>query len=90
MHYYNLVVQYRFTAECASIRCIDYPLPPASNPTARPIQAEKAQAEQGDRSEMMERSVIESIAAIEEDGAEVIIRAAPRRSGDVPVLEGYG
>ena len=73
MHYYNLVVQYRFANECASIRCIDYPLPRASNATARPIQAEKAQAEHGDRSEMLERSVAESIAAIEEDGAEVII-----------------
>jgi Asp/Glu/hydantoin racemase len=104
MHYYNLMVQYRFTAECASIRCIDYPLPRASNPGARPIQAEKAQAERGDRSEMLERSVTESIAAIEEDGAEVIIlgcsaafwmrphlqRRLHESGWDVPVLEGYG
>ncbi|MBV9251662.1 MAG: hypothetical protein JO227_20755, partial [Acetobacteraceae bacterium] len=55
MHYYNLVVQYRFANRCASIRNIDYPLPRASNPQARPIQQEKAQAERGERSEMLER-----------------------------------
>ena len=27
MHYYNLVVQYRCVEKCASIRCIDFPLP---------------------------------------------------------------
>jgi allantoin racemase len=104
MHYYNLVVQYRFAAECASIRDIDCPLPRPSNPDARPIQQEKALAERGERSEMLERSVTESVAAIEEDGAEVIILGCSaafwmrphlqkrlRDMGwDVPVLEGYG
>ena len=104
MHYYNLVVQYRFTAECASIRCIDYPLPRPSNLAARPIQTEKAQTERGERSEMLERSVTEAVAAIEDDGAEVIILGCSaafwmrphleeRLHGigwDVPVLEGYG
>ena len=104
MHYYNLVVQYRFTAECASIRCVDYPLPRPSNLAARPIQAEKAQTERGERSEMLERSVTEAVAAIEDDGAEVIILGCSaafwmrphleeRLRGigwDVPVLEGYG
>jgi Asp/Glu/hydantoin racemase len=104
MHYYNLVVQYRFTAECASIRNVDYPLPRPSNLEARPIQAEKMQAERGERSEMLERSVAESIAAIEDDGAEVIIlgcsaafwmrphlqRRLHEMGWDIPVLEGYG
>jgi allantoin racemase len=104
MHYYNLVVQYRFTAECASIRDIDYPLPRASNPNAQPIQHEKAQAELGERSEMLERSLAEAIAAIEEDGAEVIIlgcsaafwmrphlqKRLQEMGWEVPVLEGYG
>jgi len=104
MHYYNLVVQYRFTEKCASIRCIDYPLPRPTNPTARTIQAEKTQVEHGERSEMLERSVTEAVAAIEDDGAEVIIlgcsaafwmrphlQARLQAIGwEVPVLEGYG
>ena len=103
MHYYNLVVQYRCVEKCASIRCIDFPLPRASNPDARPIGPEKAAAERGERSEMLERAVAEFVAAIEEDGAEVIIlgcsaafwmqpflRKRLRASGwEVPVLEGY-
>ena len=104
MHYYNLVVQYRFTAECASIRDIDCPLPRASNPEARQIQSERAQAERGERSEMLERSVTEAVAAIEEDGAEVIIlgcsaafwmrphlqKRLSEFGWEAPVLEGYG
>ncbi len=104
MHYYNLVVQYRFTEKCASIRDINCPLPRASNPEAMPIQHEKAQAERGERSEMLERSVTEAVAAIEEDGAEVIIlgcsaafwmrphlqRRLLEMGWEVPVLEGYG
>ena len=104
MHYYNLVVQYRFTAQCASIRCIDYPLPRPSNPQAHNIQAEKAQAGRGQRSEMLERSVAEAVAAIEQDGAEVIVLGCSatfwmrpylqdrlnEMGWEVPVLEGYG
>jgi allantoin racemase len=104
MHYYNLVVQYRFTAECASIRDIDCPLPRPTNPDALPIQAEKAAVERGERSEMLERSLTEAVAAIEEDGAEVIIlgcsaafwmrphleKRLHEMSWEVPVLDGYG
>jgi allantoin racemase len=53
MHYYNLVVQYRFVEKCASIRCIDFPLPRASNPDVRPIGEEKARVERGARSETL-------------------------------------
>jgi Asp/Glu/hydantoin racemase len=79
-------------------------LPRASNPEARQIQSEKAQAERGERSEMLERSVTEAVAAIEEDGAEVIILGCSaafwmrphlqKRLSEIgweaPVLEGYG
>jgi Asp/Glu/hydantoin racemase len=104
MHYYNLVVQYRFTAECASIRDINCPLPRPSNPDALPIQGEKAATERGERSEMLERSLAEAVAAIEDDGAEVIIlgcsaafwmrphleKRLHEMGWEIPVLEGYG
>lgn len=103
MHYYNLVVQYRFTDKCASIRDIDCPLPRPSRPGAPNIQAEKAQAARGGHSEMLERSVEAAVAAIEDDGAEVIIlgcsaafwmqpflqRRLHEIGWEVPVLEGY-
>ena len=103
MHYYNLVVQYRCVEKCASIRCIDFPLPRASNPDVRPISEEKANAERGARSEMLERSVAEAVDAIAQDGAEVIILGCSAAfwmqpflqkelhalGWEVPVLEGY-
>ena len=102
MHYYNLVVQYRFTDRCASIRNVNYPLPRPSNPEAANIQSEKQAATAGERSELLERSLAEAVAAIEEDGAETIILGCSaafwmqpflqRRLDDmgweVPVLEG--
>ena len=102
MHYYNLVVQYRFTDRCASIRNVNYPLPRPSNPEAANIQSEKQAATAGERSELLERSLAEAVAGIEEDGAETIILGCSaafwmqpflqRRLGDmgweVPVLEG--
>lgn len=103
MHYYNLVVQYRFTAQCASIRDIDVPLPRPTNANPRDIAAEQDAAAAGRRSEMLERAVTEAIAAIEEDGAEVItlgcsaafwmqphLQKRLHEAGwEVPVLEGY-
>jgi allantoin racemase len=103
MHYYNLVVQYRFTDRCASIRNVNCPLPRPSNPKAANIQSEKQVATAGEQSEMLERSLAEAVAAIEEDGAETIILGCSaafwmqpflqRRLHDtgweVPVLEGY-
>jgi Asp/Glu/hydantoin racemase len=102
MHYYNLVVQYRCVEKCASIRCLDFPLPRPSNPDPASIAAQQALAERGERSEMLDRAVSEAIAAIEEDGAESFIlgcsaafwlrphlQAALAREGwDVPVLDG--
>lgn len=103
MHYYNLVVQYRFTGQCASIRNIDYPLPRPSRSGAPNIQSEKAQVMRGERSEMLERSVEAAVAAIEDDGAESIILGCSATfwmqpylqerlheiGWEVPVLEGH-
>ncbi|HZQ63573.1 MAG TPA: aspartate/glutamate racemase family protein [Casimicrobiaceae bacterium] len=99
----DLVVQYRFVEHCASIRCIDFPLPRPPFDDARPIHAEKERAQKGERSEMLETAVTESIAAIEEDGAEVLMlgcsatywmqpylqRRLRELGWEIPVLEGY-
>lgn len=98
----TLAVQYRMADRCASIRNLDYPLPrpPYGNP--RSIEAEKERVERGEASDMLEAAVTESVAAIEEDGAEVLIigcSAAYWMQGplqdrlcalgwEVPVLEG--
>jgi allantoin racemase len=103
MQMYHLVVQYRMTERCASIRNVNYPLPNPNFPDDRPIQAERDRALQGGSSGMLEAAVEESIAAIEEDGAEVIMLGCSaaywlqpllqkrlREIGwDVPVLEGF-
>jgi hypothetical protein len=73
MHMYNLVVRYRFAERCASIRNINFPLPRPALPDARPLHAEHERALAGARSEMVEAALAEAVAAIEEDGAEVII-----------------
>ena len=103
MQMYNLVVQYRFTEKCASVRCIDAPLPRPSRPGAGNAQAEKAVVEAGQSSEVLDRAVAEAVAAIEEDGAESLIlgcsaiywmrphleRRLLALGWEVPVLEGY-
>ncbi len=103
MQMYNLVIQYRFTEKCASVRCIDAPLPRPSRPGAGNAQAEKAVVDAGRPSELLDRAVAEAVAAIEEDGAESLIIGCSaiywmrphleQRLGEmgweVPVLEGY-
>ncbi len=103
MYYYNLVVQHRFADRCASIRNINFPLPRPSFATGASIQEEKAKALRGEKSEMLEAAVGEAVAAIEEDGAEVItfgcsatfwmrpfLQQRLNEIGwEVPVLEGY-
>jgi Asp/Glu/hydantoin racemase len=103
MYYYNLVVQHRFTGRCASIRNVNFPLPRppyTGEPTPR---AESQKALRGERSDMLEAAVSEAVAAIEEDGAEVITFGCSatfwiqpflqQRLNDmgweIPVLEGY-
>jgi allantoin racemase len=102
MQMYHLVVQYRMTDRCASIRNVNYPLPNPNFPNDRPIQAERDRAVQSGSSDMLEAAVQESVAAIEEDGAEVIILGCSAAfwmqpllqkrlmeiGWDVPVLEG--
>jgi Asp/Glu/hydantoin racemase len=99
----DLVVQYRFTERCASIRNVNFPLPRPAYADERPVSAEKAKAQKGEVSEMLEAAVAEAVAAIEDDGADVIILGCSaafwmqpflqQRLNDIgweiPVLEGY-
>ncbi len=103
MYYYDLVVQNGFSGRCASIRNINFPLPRPAHSDVPNIQDEKAKAMRGEKSAMLEAAVTEALAAIEEDGAEVIIFGCSatfwmrpflqQRLGEigweVPVLEGY-
>jgi Asp/Glu/hydantoin racemase len=99
----DLVVQYRYSDRCASIRNIDFPLPRPPFTDTRPIDVEKARAERGETSDMLEAALAAAIAAIEDDGAEVLVlgcsaaywmqshleRRLAQIGWDVPVLEGY-
>jgi Asp/Glu/hydantoin racemase len=99
----DLVVQYRMTERCASIRNIDYPLPRPPYDQPRSVQAEREKHEAGQESGMLEAAVEAALSSIEEDGAEVLIigcsaafwlceplRARLAALGwEVPVLEGY-
>jgi allantoin racemase len=103
-HMAELVVRYRMADRCASIRNIDYPLPRPVYPAGRAtLRGEAEKHAQGERSGMLEGAVAAAIAAIEEDGAEVILLGCSaafwlrdplqerlQAAGwDVPVLEGY-
>ena len=103
MYYYNLVVQHRFTERCASIRNINYPLPRPSQTAESAIHLEKNKALRGEKSEIVETAIAEAVAAMEEDGAEVLtfgcsalywmqpfLKQRLNEMGwEVPVLEGY-
>ena len=103
MYYYNLVVQHRFTGRCASIRNINYPLPRPPHTGERTLLEEKEKALRGEPSEAVEIALKEAVAAIEEDGAEVITfgcsatfwlqpflqKRLNEMGWEVPVLEGY-
>ena len=103
MQMYHLVVQYRMTERCASIRNVNFPLPKPHLPDDRPVKDERDRALRGDPSAMLDAAVAESIAAIEEDGAEVILLGCSAAfwmqpllqerlneiGWEVPVLEGY-
>jgi len=104
MYYADLVVMHRYADRCASIRNINFPLPRPAHPDVPKIQDEKAKALRGERSAMLEAAVTEAVAAIEDDGAEVITFGCSatfwmqpflqQRLNDlgweVPVIEGYG
>ena len=103
MYYYDLVVRHRFAGRCASIRSIDYYHARPGREDESTIADQREQALRGERSEAVERSVVEAVAAIEEDGAEVITfgcsdafwlqpfvqKRLDEMGWEVPVLEGY-
>jgi allantoin racemase len=103
MQMYHLVLQYRMTDRCASIRNVNFPLPKPHLPDERSVQAERDRALRGEPSAMLDASVAEAVAAIEEDGAEVIIlgcsaaywmqpllqQRLEELGWEAPVLEGY-
>jgi len=100
---HDLVVQYRFTQHCASIRNINFPLPRPTFEGNRSILEEKEKGSRGETSDMLETSIHEALRAIEEDGAEVIIlgcsaaywmqpyleKRLNSMGWEIPVLEGY-
>ena len=102
MQMYDLVLRYRMTERCASIRNLDYPLPSPNFADDRPIHAERERALCGEKSGMLEAAVGQAIAAIEEDSAEVLMlgcsaaywlqpllqKRLAELGWDVPVLEG--
>ena len=100
--YYELVILHRMTHRCASIRNLDiHHAKPGQEGII--INNERDKAIRGEPSEAIERAVRESIGAITEDGAEVIILACSdsywikpflrkqlfERGWDIPVLDGY-
>lgn len=103
MYYHNLIIRHRMDSRCASIRNVNFPLPRPGVELDRQFYEEKAKALRGERSEMVEAAVEEAVAAIEEDGAEVITFGCSasfwlqpvlqQRLNDIgweiPVLEGY-
>jgi Asp/Glu/hydantoin racemase len=103
MYYYNLVVQHRMTERCASIRNINFPFPRPGHAGGSSPRTEREKALGGEKSAMVEAAVSEAIAAIEEDGAEVITfgcsatfwlqpfveKRLHEIGWEIPVLEGY-
>lgn len=87
MQMVELVHQYRMTERCASIRNMDFPLSRPANAGRPTIPDQKARHERGERSEMVEEAVRQAVAAIEEDGAEVIILGCSAAYWLQPVLE---
>ncbi len=104
MFYYDLVVRHRFADRCASIRNINYHHARPGYANEGTIDQEREKALRGEPSAAVERAVREAVAAIEEDGAEVITfgcsdvfwlqtflqKRLHDMGWEVPVLEGYG
>ena len=103
MFYYDLVVRHRFADRCASIRNINFYHARPGVENENTIDREREKALRGEPSEAVERAVTEAVAAIEEDGAEVITfgcsdvfwlqtflqKRLHDMGWEVPVLEGY-
>ncbi len=104
MYYYNLVAQHHFKERCASIRNINFPLPRPGCQDEFSLRAEREKAWRGEPSRAVENALQEAVAAIEEDGAEVITfgcsgmfwlqpflqKRLSEMGWEIPVLEGYG
>lgn len=99
----DLVVRYRMTEHCASIRNLEFPLPREAHAGRVTVQEESERFAREGGAAMLEMAVREAQAAIEEDGAESLIlgcsaaywlqaplqRRLRELGWDVPVLEGY-
>jgi allantoin racemase len=102
-HMAELVIRYRMGHGCASIRNIDWPLPRPAHRGRPTLRGEADGHHQGLPSGMLESAVQAAVAALEEDGAEVLMLGcsgafwlrAPLQARlaalgwEVPVLEGY-
>jgi Asp/Glu/hydantoin racemase len=103
MYYHDLVVRHRFADRCASIRCVNYYHARPGHADESTMADEREKALRGEPSEAVERAVAEAVAAIEEDGAEVITfgcsdafwlqpflqKRLAEMGWEAPVLEGY-
>lgn len=103
MYYHSLIIRHRMDTRCASIRNVNFPLPRPGYDLDRQFNEQKAKALRGQRSEMVEAALEEALAAIEEDGADVITLGCSAAfwlqpilqerlatiGWEVPVLEGY-
>lgn len=104
MRMVDLVIQYGFTQECASVRNVNFPLPRPAYPHEPSIEQERERALRGEPSAMLDAAFEAAVEAIKEDGADVIMLGCSaafwlqpflqRRLADagweVPVLEGTG
>ena len=101
--YYNLILQYQMVDRCASIRMlVGYDHPNPGDPPHTTLAEEREKALRGQPSKAVDQTVNEAVAAIEEDGAEVIIfgcsgtywmqpfvqKRLNEMGWDIPVLEG--
>lgn len=87
MQMVELVHHYRMTDRCASVRNMDFPLSRPANAGRPSIPDQKDRHDRGERSDMVEEAVRQAVAAIEEDGAEVIILGCSAAYWLQPVLE---
>jgi len=103
MYYRDLVVRHGFAGRCASIRSVNYYHARPGYEDEATMADEREKALRGERSEAVERAATEALAAIEEDGAEVITfgcsdafwlqpflqKRLAETGWEAPVLEGY-
>ena len=103
MYYYDLVLRHRMADRCASMRMINFPHERPGCEPGRPLHEERRKARAGQRSDAVEEAVEQAVAAIEEDGAEVIMfscsglfwlqpfvqQRLTELGWEVPVLHGY-